>query len=639
MTSPTFKYSPLSESDSFRIILLQPSTSRDASLRCTLLHTTLSQCDRDIIDHYIALSYVWGDATVKGTIYIDDKLMEITANLESALRAIRDASRIVRIWADAVCINQNDKAEKAIQIGLFARIYSTAQHTIIYLGPSSAEGDVVLSLAPLNTNGIVSSENSSAQAEKAKDEILKLAWFSRVLVFQELVLSKDPWVQIGTLRARWDDVCHVLLSGDWRSVEEDVAWRKRLLEDMDSTRGTKSNTLFNLLLARRGLGATDARDMIFAHFSTASNREEMKKYVQVDYDKTCAAIYENVARYILEDIEHSTIVEPVGFFHNIDDIAPDLRRKGLASWAPDWSIRDSGFGRMPPDILAKKTRSLISTEHMVWVGDPCHLASIGYEVDVVKNVSLTFPHSSKTPLKNIDGWRTAKSRLEQFYLENDPIWCSDDKKSMYPHFEPRGKDAEHEKLALNLAEQWITIIEDDLSHLSPEPSDTEEHQRFLAQFGSWMRHRVMQGLIVNNDGPKSNFFPYSYLFTNWAVLWPDSFPGRRLMFTQSGRFGVAPKCTQPGDHVVYLAGGADSIAMVIRNTEGQRTCDLHLEIRKAFANKKEKMLDNFWVSFIPADDGMAIQHSILIGQCYVEGISGWQPGYEKQFRLKIFAFR
>jgi heterokaryon incompatibility protein (HET) len=189
MAPSLFKYECLSEPDSFRIILLQPSTSHDTPLHCTLLHTTLSQCDCDIIDHYTALSYVWGDATRYGCIFVDEKIIDITTTLEAALRDLRDRTRIMRIWADAICINQKDDNERAVQVGLMARIYSTAHHTVIYLGPRTREADILLSICPSNTTGTVNREHSRPQIELAGDEMLKLAWFSRVWIFQELVFS------------------------------------------------------------------------------------------------------------------------------------------------------------------------------------------------------------------------------------------------------------------------------------------------------------------------------------------------------------------------------------------------------------------------------------------------------------------
>ena len=366
MTLSTFKYKPLKEPDAFRLILLQPSKSHVTPLQCTLLHTTLSQCDRDIIDHYTALSYVWGNATQRGNILINNSLMDITVTLESALRHIRDEYRVVRIWADALCINQTDNDEKAVQVGLMAKIYGTAQHTVIYLGPETPESEIVLSIAPSNTTGVVSTQYSWLQAETAGDEILRLSWFSRVWVFQELILSDDPWVQIGKLRARWTDVCSILLNPNAATLHGESAIRRRMLKDMDSTRSYKSQKMFDLLLSRRGLGATNSSDMIFAHMSTASDLNELENYVKVDYGRSCEIIYENVARYLLDHVEP---YGPETFFRHIDDRESTQRRQNLATWAPDWSVRGPGLEPMFRDGNTSNYLQLTAKDYYVWVGE------------------------------------------------------------------------------------------------------------------------------------------------------------------------------------------------------------------------------------------------------------------------------
>lgn len=148
--SEPFKYRSLTEPDSFRLILLQQNSTCDADLQCTLLHTTLSQCDRDIIDHYTALSYVWGDPNQTGYIYVDGHRFTITATLEAALRDLRDPFRVLRIWADALCIDQSNLAERSSQVGLMAQIYSTAHLTVIHLGPLTKSYETILAL-PLQT--------------------------------------------------------------------------------------------------------------------------------------------------------------------------------------------------------------------------------------------------------------------------------------------------------------------------------------------------------------------------------------------------------------------------------------------------------------------------------------------------------
>jgi hypothetical protein len=101
----TYEYSKITQPGIIRLILLQPSQDLEDGLHCFLIDTCLEDCYNDIVEHYVALSYVWGDASQKGSISVDGKTLEITASLEVALRHVRDYSRVLRIWADGICIN------------------------------------------------------------------------------------------------------------------------------------------------------------------------------------------------------------------------------------------------------------------------------------------------------------------------------------------------------------------------------------------------------------------------------------------------------------------------------------------------------------------------------------------------------
>ncbi|KAN0096106.1 HET domain containing protein [Hyaloscypha variabilis] len=127
-----FSYRPLEESNGIRLIHLLPASSAEAEVRCELIHTTLSNCT-DIYEHYTALSYVWGDLIHAKTIWLDETPILVTHNLFSALRDLRSDSRPLRIWADAICINQQDDDEKLRKISMMGKIYSLADHTVIYL--------------------------------------------------------------------------------------------------------------------------------------------------------------------------------------------------------------------------------------------------------------------------------------------------------------------------------------------------------------------------------------------------------------------------------------------------------------------------------------------------------------------------
>ncbi|KAH8900958.1 hypothetical protein GQ53DRAFT_611188, partial [Thozetella sp. PMI_491] len=112
-----------------RLAELLPSKTEAEPIRCSLRETLLSQPVR-----YEALSYCWGDLGSDSTIECNGKALGIRRNLEEALRHLRHRDKPRLLWIDAICINQDDRAEKADQVPLMRNIYSRAERTLVWLG-------------------------------------------------------------------------------------------------------------------------------------------------------------------------------------------------------------------------------------------------------------------------------------------------------------------------------------------------------------------------------------------------------------------------------------------------------------------------------------------------------------------------
>lgn len=70
-----------------------------------------------------------------------------------------------------------------------------------------------------DSRGLVDTGSIAPFEGTVGDHILARPWFARTWILQELVLSADPWIQIGETRVRWDLFCgHVLpsTSPSWR---------------------------------------------------------------------------------------------------------------------------------------------------------------------------------------------------------------------------------------------------------------------------------------------------------------------------------------------------------------------------------------------------------------------------------------
>ena len=83
-----------------------------------------------------ALSHSWGAEAPAAFIRVDRRAMKVTYNLKIALAYLRRKDNVHRLWVDAICINQHDDAEKAIQVQMMRQIYERSAQTIVWVGES-----------------------------------------------------------------------------------------------------------------------------------------------------------------------------------------------------------------------------------------------------------------------------------------------------------------------------------------------------------------------------------------------------------------------------------------------------------------------------------------------------------------------
>jgi hypothetical protein len=83
---------------------------------------------------YSALSYSWGLGTPTKLINCNNVSVSVNDSLASALLDLRNEREPVRIWCDALCINQADPVEKAQQVRHMLRIFEKADLIIAWIG-------------------------------------------------------------------------------------------------------------------------------------------------------------------------------------------------------------------------------------------------------------------------------------------------------------------------------------------------------------------------------------------------------------------------------------------------------------------------------------------------------------------------
>lgn len=90
---------------SIRYLVLHAG-SADDPLECTLQTVSMAEAT------YEAVSYVWGSDVRDQQIICDGRSLAITTNLFKVLKRVRQPDATRSIWADLICIDQDNLDEK-----------------------------------------------------------------------------------------------------------------------------------------------------------------------------------------------------------------------------------------------------------------------------------------------------------------------------------------------------------------------------------------------------------------------------------------------------------------------------------------------------------------------------------------------
>lgn len=134
---PVYQYESFGDSRSIRILTLHPANGRDQPLRGYLSTESLDESASEI--DFEAISYVWGSRSRTEQLHLDDgRVLPITQSIHDALRRLRRQDQPRRLWADQVCINQNDVEERSQQVDLMNLVYRSARQILVWLGHDDA---------------------------------------------------------------------------------------------------------------------------------------------------------------------------------------------------------------------------------------------------------------------------------------------------------------------------------------------------------------------------------------------------------------------------------------------------------------------------------------------------------------------
>jgi hypothetical protein len=290
MQAPTlYHYSSLKHPDEIRLLRFSPAgptEERATDLRIEIFHARLGSKPT-----YNALSYTWGQPSNPVSIACNDGcILLITQNCASALCRLRKDDTGTPLWIDAICIDQENLAERSQQVSIMRDIYRFAQQVIIYLGEREADDAVAMQylsnynreeeqalarskLRPGRAVGTFEVDLSSP-IPRALQVLYRRPWFERVWVLQEANWAKDAKVLCGEYKVCWSTMkiaCQAVIIqrkfGFKNAVEPPAILR--IISGISMVHHVDSQgNLLQRLHETRCCKATDPRDKIFALLST-----------------------------------------------------------------------------------------------------------------------------------------------------------------------------------------------------------------------------------------------------------------------------------------------------------------------------------------------------------------------------------
>lgn len=376
--APQFQYTPLASKSHIRVLKVLPSLRGSEEIACQLLQVEL-QGSRPSYD---AISYHWqttrhdpsnGDEPESKIIMINGFHYKVLTNVLSILKDVRNWVFPRYIWIDSICIDQENLAEKEIQVVMMREIYEGSSHVVIHLiEPEPPHRDV------FQLRNMVSKlRDSRALQDFSYDdkpgELLSLGsysdwahmesflndpWFVRAWIVQEVTVAKQVRLRLRGQEIQWGDFvracavlsrtgtrCYIhyryLLEGKPLPTDAVVGSRMAGVEStlvLDNMRewyasGHLLPLLDTMILCLR-FKSTWEVDKLFALLGVIDKADRDSLGITPNYTRDKETIFKSLALQLLG--RASSIDEQFRILR-FAGIGQARNMSSLPSWVPDWT--------------------------------------------------------------------------------------------------------------------------------------------------------------------------------------------------------------------------------------------------------------------------------------------------------------
>ncbi|KAI1422587.1 HET-domain-containing protein [Xylaria sp. FL1777] len=351
-----YVYEPLPAGAFIRLLDVVDLDPASGQLVCSFSTICL---DGESIPEFTAISYTWDHpATPVSSIVISNSPLSslpLSRTLHELFEELQTRHEPKSaLWIDALCIDQGNAVERAAQVALMGRVFSSARRVMVWLGSSTPETHEAFHFVnskqhlswPAGWDAITDIEvgDTMAGLDGVLNAILARPWFHRVWVIQEAALNRSVQVvcgsdstEVGALQrcvlATWKLVEH------WDPFDAEPAvlglWcATRLLAIRDEFLERGSVRFETLLQQAYCCISTDQRDAVFGFLGLADKRLTLPapEYTvpvgdQPEYDAAVDRVY------------HDTAVALLCHGPSLDALALAgihlTHRDGVPSWVPD----------------------------------------------------------------------------------------------------------------------------------------------------------------------------------------------------------------------------------------------------------------------------------------------------------------